>query len=244
MSSRSSSSRDVQPVPDVGDGQAGLALRGLDQHPGEGHQAGEALGPDRGLGAPIRARGPRGRRHGSHHLGRLEVGGVALAEQLEPLGDLVGELGRIEDGRVLPPVEHPGDHLAARGVLGLEDPALAGRAVAAAGIAELPVGAEVALHQPGDPVAEEDLRRALDLAELPLGAAGVVAALELLRRREVVLGLGRVGDLAADPREAKDANPRRVRASVRSGRTDRPGRPGGRGPPCASPRSPARSCSR
>src|SRR4029077_19905653 len=93
---------------------------------------------------------------------------------------------------------------AARRVLGLEDPALAGRAVAAARVAELTVGAGVALDQPGDAGLEEDLRRPLDLAELPLGLARIVAALEALGRAEVVLGLGCVGDLAPDPREAED----------------------------------------
>ena len=48
---------------------------------------------------------------------------------------------------------------------------------------------------------------ALRLAELPRGAAGVVARVELLARRaaEVVLGLRRVRDLAAHPRQAEDA---------------------------------------
>jgi hypothetical protein len=90
------------------------------------------------------------------------------------------------------------------GERGLEDPALARRAVAPTGVPELAVGAEVALDQPGDAVLEEDLGRPLDLAELPLGLARVVAALEALGRAEVVLGLGRVGDLAPDPREAED----------------------------------------
>ncbi len=46
----------------------------------------------------------------------------------------------------------------------------------------------------------------VDLAHLPLGAARVVAAVEVLGRGEVVLGLGRVGDLAADPRQPEDAH--------------------------------------
>ena len=48
--------------------------------------------------------------------------------------------------------------------------------------------------------------RALDLPQLPVGAAAVVAAVEVLGRREVVLGLGRVADLALDPGEAEDAH--------------------------------------
>ena len=71
-------------------------------------------------------------------------------------------------------------------------------------LAKLAVAAEVALDQPGDPLAQEDRGAALDLAHLPVGALAVVAAVEVLGRREVVLGLGRVGDLAADPREAED----------------------------------------
>jgi len=42
--------------------------------------------------------------------------------------------------------------------------------------------------------------------QLPVGAAAVVAAIEVLGRREVVLGLGRVADLALDPGEAEDAH--------------------------------------
>ena len=104
------------------------------------------------------------------------------------------------------PAQDPGDQLAVRGVVGFEDAALAGGAVGLLGVAQLAVGAEVALDQPGDPLADQDLRRALGLAQLPVGAAAVVAAVEVLRRREVVLGLGGVADLALDPREAEDAH--------------------------------------
>ena len=134
----------------------------------------------------------------------LEVRAVALREQLQALRDLLGELGRIEHSGVLAPVQDPGDHLAARGVLGLEDPALARGSVSPARVAELPVAAEVTLDQPRDPVLQEDLRLALDLAELPLRAPGIVPPFEVLRRGEVVLGFGGVGDLAADPREPED----------------------------------------
>ena len=131
---------------------------------------------------------------------------MALGQQLQALGRLLGKLRRVEHGGVLAPVQDPGDHLAAGGVLGLEDPALAGRAVTAARVAEGPVGAEVALHQPGDPLLEEDPGPPLDLAQLPLRAARVVAAVEVLRRSEIVLRLGRVGDLAPDARQAEDAD--------------------------------------
>src|SRR5690606_3442426 len=52
----------------------------------------------------------------------------------------------------------------------------------------------------------EDGRGPLDLTELPIGAPAVVAAVEVLRRREVVLGLGGVADLPLDPREAEDTH--------------------------------------
>ena len=42
------------------------------------------------------------------------------------------------------------------------------------------------------------------LAELPVGTAGVGARVEVGRALEVVLGLRRVGDLAADAREPED----------------------------------------
>ena len=207
MSSRSSSSVTCSRSLTSATGQPGLALRGLDQHPGESHQASEALGPDR--------RTPSGRSSGPTAAPAARSAptsaGSKSAEWRSMSSSRRSATSSASSGgsRTVAfwrQCSDPGDHLAARGVLGLEDPALAGRAVAAAGIAELAVGAEVALHQPGDPVAEEDLRRALDLAQLPLGAAGVVAAVEVLGRREVVLGLGRVGDLAADPREAEDAH--------------------------------------
>src|SRR4029077_5290016 len=93
-----------------------------------------------------------------------------------------------------------------RGVGGLEDRALAGRVVGLARRAQLAVSAEVALDQPGDAIADEELRRAADLPQLPVGALSVVATVEVLWRGEVVLGLGRVADLALDAGEAEDAD--------------------------------------
>src|ERR1044072_9375743 len=107
---------------------------------------------------------------------------------------------------VLAPAQDPGDQLADRGVAGFEHLPLAGSAVGLLRGTQLTVAAVVALDQPGDPLAAEDLRRALGLPQLPVGAAAVVAAIEILRRREVVLGLGGIPDLALDPREAEDTN--------------------------------------
>ena len=119
--------------------------------------------------------------------------------------DLVGELGRLEHGGVLPPVQHPGDQLAAGGVVGLEDRALAGRAV---GGLRRGGSRRSAPKSRSTSQAIRSRRKIfavpLDLAELPLGAARVVAAVEVLGAAEVVLGLGGVGDLALDPREPED----------------------------------------
>ena len=71
---------------------------------------------------------------------------------------------------------------------------------------ERPVGAEVALDVPGDAVGHPDLGRRRRVAELPRDAVGVGARVEVVRALEVVLGLGRVGDLAADARQAEDAD--------------------------------------
>ena len=69
-----------------------------------------------------------------------------------------------------------------------------------------PVAAEVAFDLPGDPLGDEYLGHAPLLAELPVGAVGVGARVEVRRPAEVVLGLGRVGDLAADARQAEHAD--------------------------------------
>ena len=71
---------------------------------------------------------------------------------------------------------------------------------------DLAEAAEVALDLPGDALGDAQLGGPLRLAELPRGAAGVLARVEIARRAlEVVLGLRRVGDLAADARQAEDA---------------------------------------
>ena len=70
----------------------------------------------------------------------------------------------------------------------------------------LAVAAEVALDLPGDPPSDPDLGGADRVAELPVDPVGVGARVEVGRALEVVLGLGRVADLAADPREPEHAD--------------------------------------
>ncbi len=64
----------------------------------------------------------------------------------------------------------------------------------------------MAFDLPGDPRGDEHLGDVERLAELPVGAARVGARVEVLGAAEVVLGLGRVGDLAADAREPEHAD--------------------------------------
>ena len=176
----------------------------LDQDRRERDEPREALGPDRGLraGAAVAVAVVAVRRCGEvlGVLDPLRRPAVALDQQREPPPVLGDELGRREHLRVLAEPEHPRDQLAVARVLGEE------QAVAAAlDRADLAVAAEVALEQPGDPLGDADLRGAGDLAELPGREVRVGARIEVGGAAEVVLGLGRVGDLAADPREAEDA---------------------------------------
>ncbi len=64
----------------------------------------------------------------------------------------------------------------------------------------------MALDLPGDPAADPDLGGADRLAELPLDAVRVRARIEIGRALEVVLRLGRVAHLAADPGQPEDAD--------------------------------------
>ncbi len=197
--------RDVQLLEHAVGGEARPLSCGGDQEPRQAHQPGEPLRADDGLGAPVGASaavGVRGR--ASHDLGDAELAPVALAQQLEPGGRILRQLGRLQQLGMLAPAQHPRDELAPRRVLGLVDQPATGRAVGLRRLAHLAVLAGFALDQPPDPLAQEHLRRALDRPHLPVGARGVVAAVEVLGRGEVVLGLGRVGDLALDPREPED----------------------------------------
>ena len=66
--------------------------------------------------------------------------------------------------------------------------------------------AEVALDLPRDALGDPDLGGLVGVAELPHGAVGERARVEVVGAAlEVVLGLRRVGDLALDPRQPEDA---------------------------------------
>ncbi len=169
--------------------------RGVDQDARQRHEPREALRADRRrLALAVLLDRLGGALHGPSELGRL---GVALDHRLEPPARLLDQLGRTLDARVLAKAQHPGHHLARVGVVGLEDHALVG-------IVDLAGVAEVAQREPVDPVRQPDSGAADRLAQLPVGADGVVARVELLRAVEVVLGLGRVAHLAADARHAED----------------------------------------
>jgi hypothetical protein len=91
---------------------------------------------------------------------------VALHDQFQPLARLGRQLVRLDDARLVPQAQHPGEQLPRLGVLGLEDHAVVGVS-AVAGVAE------VAEREPVDPVGEPDPGSADGLAELPVGPGGV-----------------------------------------------------------------------
>ena len=71
-----------EPLAQLGDLQPLALFRRFDQHPGEGDEAGEALGPDRRLAAAVGAGAPgRVAQRPVDDLGRLEAVLVAVAEQ-------------------------------------------------------------------------------------------------------------------------------------------------------------------
>src|SRR5205085_1902991 len=72
--------------------------------------------------------------------------------------------------------------------------------------AHLAVAPEMALDLPRDAAADPHLSGAHRVAELPVDPVRVGAGVEVSRALEVVLGLGRVADLAADPRQAEDSD--------------------------------------
>ncbi len=115
--------RDVELAEHLLGRQAALVAGGADQRAGEGDQAGEALGPDHRLGAAVGAAraavapaGAVGHR-AADRLGDVELLDVAIAQQLQALVGLLGQLGRRQQRRVLAPRQHPRDQLAAGRVL-------------------------------------------------------------------------------------------------------------------------------
>ena len=146
-----------------------------------------------------------------------EVGlrvGVALEDRVDPLGGFVAQLLRVEQPRMLAEPQHPCDQLPWLRVLGREHgpgpgDALARRAPLLAALRCLLEGAvatEVALHEPRDPLRDPHLCLTGGLAQLPVRPLGVGPRVEVLGGGEVVLRLGGVGHLLADPREPEHAD--------------------------------------
>src|SRR5829696_9035786 len=111
----------LKAVPQLRHSQPLPLLGGLDQEPGERDEAGEALGPDRRLAAPVRACAAGGfAQRPVDDLGRLEAVDVAVLEEAEPALRLLAKLVGAQDLGVLAPAEDPGDQLPGGGVVGLE----------------------------------------------------------------------------------------------------------------------------
>ena len=132
--------------------------------------------------------------------GHERLAAVQLDHAVQPPVQLLGQRRRAEHARMLLVADGPGQH-EPRDRVGRAE-----HAAAVVGVDPLAVAAEVAVHVPGEPLGDPDLRRVDGLAELPRDAVGVAARVEVVRALEVVLGLGGVRDLAADAREAEHAD--------------------------------------
>src|SRR5438270_5540430 len=130
---------------------------------------------------------------------------MALDQQLHALAQLACELGRANHPGMVAETQHPGDQLAGVGISRDEDAIAITTPVLARGM-DLAVAAEVTLDLPGDPLSDPDLRGPDRVTELPIDAIGVYPRIKVRGALEVVLGLGRIADLAADPGETKDAD--------------------------------------
>ncbi len=158
--------------------------------------------------SPERRRlGARGHGHPARRqlVGDLRLAGVALDDQRDALAQLGDEVRRAGDPRVVAQPERPGDQLAGIGIARDEQPVVG---VGVLSGPDLSVAAEVTFDLPSDALADPHLGRADRFAELPVDAIGVAPWIEVVGPLEVVLGLGGVADLAADPREPEDANRR------------------------------------
>jgi hypothetical protein len=128
---------------------------------------------------------------------------VALDEHAETLAQLGDQLRRPGDAGVLAEAEYPRDQLTRVGVGGEED-----RTGVGLGGSDLAIATEVALDLPGDPLRHPHLGAPDGVAELPVDAVCVAARIEVVGALEVMLGLGRVADLAPDAAEAEDPDRR------------------------------------
>ena len=129
---------------------------------------------------------------------------MAFPEQGDPLIDRGSQLGGLDQGGIRAPLQDPGDQLPLGGEIGLEDDPAPSDPVGRLRPGDLAEPPVVALDQPGDPLLEVDPGPTDRLAQLPVGQLGIVAAVEVLGRLEVVLGLRRVAHLSLDPGEAED----------------------------------------
>ncbi len=151
--------------------------------------------------------------------GRLLL--VQLAQALEPLAQLGGQLRRARQARVDAEPENPGDEAARvrvsrqeQHVALLERPQSLGQLVPFGGLAvELGRVQHLARSARSDVRVCQAIRSEIRiraspqlLAELPVGAVGVGAGVEVAGTVEVVLRLRRVGDLALDPRQPEHAD--------------------------------------
>ena len=208
MSSRSSSSVSFRRLQHIRHREPRPLLRRLDQHPGKGDQAREALRPDRRLAAAVgAAAGGRWRAAGRSTVSADSKPSVTVAQQA--------------DAPVRPPCAAPSAP-APRRCRASEGSRRSARARRRSRSRR-----SAPCRAPCRPCGLDGTRRSRrsragparrsarggrssrvpsQLPELPVGAAGVVAAVEVLGGREVVLGLRRVADLALDPREAEDAD--------------------------------------
>ena len=223
-SSRSSSSLSCRRSRMSAIGDALAAPAGVDQDARERDEPREALRADRRLGAALlaltAARALRGFSPSSAALvPRLRRAGGGSSSwrsrsrssrsRSSPASSAASDQARVDAE-----AEHPGDEAARVGV-GRDEHALSpssrpspssALALELRGVEHLAVASEVPFDLPGDPLGDQDPRLAALLAELPVGAVRVGARVEVRRPVEVVLGLRRVGDLAADPRQPEDAN--------------------------------------
>ena len=210
MSSRSSCSDICSCSQTSATGRRSPARPACDQHGGERDEAGEALRADAGLraagggGRPaLGSSSSAGGRDGARRAGGTAANGSPRCSSRCGRGGRAPRATSSGGPRTRACSPKPSTQaMSSRGMayeVRKTRPAVLGGA-------HLAVGAEVALDVPGDAVGHPDLGGAHRVAELPRHAVGVLARVEVVGALEVVLGLGRVGDLAADAREAEDAD--------------------------------------
>ena len=233
MSSRSSCGDILSCSQTSSTGRRRPCAAGRDQHRRQRHEAGEALRADRALAAAAAAVGVALDHGGGRVRGeRGRLAAVELGDPVDPLARLLDQLGRALDARVLLEAERPRDQQPRHGVVGVEHV-----------VAQLAVGAELALDVPGHLVGDPDLGGAGRVAELPRGAARRTGA---GRSRAAAGSRARPWSRTRPCRGCARAGTRarpRARASSRRGRTARPRTAGGTGRPCAAPSRPTASCS-